>query len=217
MPAEKRTKRAGSDKKRRANLNLYPIRPELRDTFYEFIFKDISEELFEKLKVYKKSDNILYKVDLENPENMIKIVEVDEDKLCAHKNFIMGFMTKILPLQPTIKINIKNKGEVESTIDIPLLPPSMYKILRYDGTCLLNTKYVMKKKDKIFQKKELSNIDKQIFKYWDDIISAGEIPNLSECIEKLSEYVLELEDASSESEVDQTQSSTLENTDTPQV
>lgn len=202
MPAEKRAKRVGTEKKRRANLNLYPIRPELRDTFYEFIFKDISDDLFEKLKCYKKTDNILYKIDLDNPENTIKIVEVDEDKLCAHKNFIMGFMTKILPLQPTIKVNIKNKGEVESTIEIPQLPPSMYKILRYDGTCLLNTKYVMKKKDKIFQKKELSNIDKQIFKYWDEVIASGDTNNLVECIEKLSEYVLELEDVSSESEVE---------------
>jgi hypothetical protein len=62
----------------------------------------------------------------------------------------------------------------------------------------------MKKKDKIFQKKELSNIDKQIFKYWDEVIASGDTSNLAECIEKLSEYVLELEDVSSESEVEQT-------------
>lgn len=204
MPSERKTKvsKKPSDKKRRTNLALHPIRPELRDTFYEFIFKDISDEVFDKLKYYNRTENSLYKIDIDNPENTIKIVDVSEDQLMAHKNYIMGFMTKILPIQPTIKINIKNKEAIENTIEIPILPPSMYKILRYDGTCLLNTKYVMKKKDKIFQKKDLTPIDKQIFKYWDDVIanSQDENFNLQECIEKLAEFVNDWEESSDSDE-----------------
>lgn len=173
-------------KKKSFNTNLETVKHDLQAPFEDLIFRDIPDGVY--ADKYEKDENnfVLYRTDSSAggssiadsetdggvvdtaPSNKIVIVQKTDGVMRANINFAMGLMTKVYA--NSTKFPVTGVENVRQGYNVPL---NMYRILCYDASEELNPQFIMKNKDKIFTKKELSPRDSRIFQFWGEMIDVG--------------------------------------------
>lgn len=180
-------------KKKSFNTNLETVKQDLQGPFEDLIFRDIPDGVYAG-KYDKDEDNfVLYRTassssaaatDSETDgvtavegtaeeaappaSKKIVIVEKKDGVMRANINFAMGLMTKVYA--NSTKFPVTGVENVRQGYNVPL---NMYRILCYDASEELNPQFIMKNKDKIFTKKDLSPRDTRIFQFWGEMIDVG--------------------------------------------
>lgn len=181
-------------KKKSFNTNLETVKQDLQGPFEDLIFRDIPDGVYTD-KYEKDEDNfVLYRTassssaaatDSETDGGVtavegtaeeaappaskkIVIVEKKDGVMRANINFAMGLMTKVYA--NSTKFPVTGVENVRQGYNVPL---NMYRILCYDASEELNPQFIMKNKDKIFTKKDLSPRDTRIFQFWGEMIDVG--------------------------------------------